>query len=79
MQCSNFSQVQTKEVYLYLVLSSIDRTDTNYGAIYSLAADLNEKLSLTGMLSYSKTKSTVEEYEFSDYAVGLQLFYVTQF
>ncbi len=56
-----------------------DRTDSNYGATYSLATDLNERLSLTGMLSYSKTKSTIEEYEYSDYTVGLQLFYVTQF
>ncbi len=56
-----------------------DRTDSNYGATYSLAADLTERLSLTGMLSYSKTKSIVEEYEYSDYTVGLQMFYVTQF
>ena len=61
------------------IKSALDRTDSNYGATYSLATDLNERLSLTAMLSYSKTKSTVEEYEYSDYTVGLQMFYVTQF
>ncbi len=61
------------------IKSELNRTDTNYNLSYSLAADLTERLSLSGSLSYSESKSTVDEYDYFDHTVGLQLFYVTQF
>lgn len=61
------------------IKSELDRTDVNYNLTYSLAADLTERLSLSGSLSYSESKSTVDEYDYFDHTVGLQLFYVTQF
>lgn len=61
------------------IKSELDRTDVNYNFSYSLAADITERLSLSGSLSYSESKSTVDEYDYFDHTVGLQLFYVTQF